>query len=362
MNRERRFPLRSKLFLFLLSFLLTLGVLEVAVRAFHLAPGLMTKERVGPFRFVDNPRLVYELVPRALDKDGVIINKQGFKDDDFVINKPSGVVRIVMLGDSITEGAGVPSGKTFSDCLESMLNERSSAAGLLLRYEVMNFGVGGYNLTAEVETLKLKALAYSPDIVVLNMFFQDDEPIPGVDLCFFVASDINDRDRLDIVRKYIDNRDSLVRKVLYKSKLFLFIVVRLDDLLRRDGLLFYRHGSFADKAAANRRIDEGLSEIKRLQQLNSFNFLICLHPRLGFSEDPRDDYYEEKAHQFGFPSFRMYDYYKCSGVAPCNLVLKQFPEDRTHPNELGHEIIANAMFLELKKNGFINGGLSCSGK
>jgi hypothetical protein len=49
------------------------------------------------------------------------------------------------------------------------------------RYEVLNFGVLGYNTAQEYERLKRKAIAYNPAIVVLYYGFNDPEIVTPID-------------------------------------------------------------------------------------------------------------------------------------------------------------------------------------
>ena len=82
---------------------------EGIVRVFHLCPRIITS--VGPIRLTNNYKTVYEFIPGSNLDDG-ISNKQGFKDDDFTLEKPPGVIRIAMLGDSITQGLHIRKEKT----------------------------------------------------------------------------------------------------------------------------------------------------------------------------------------------------------------------------------------------------------
>jgi hypothetical protein len=71
-----------------------------------------------------------------------------------------------MMRDFITQGVFVSPGKTFSDKREELLNQIANEYHSSLKYEVMNFGVAGYNLAAEVDVLKEKTLAYESGIVI----------------------------------------------------------------------------------------------------------------------------------------------------------------------------------------------------
>ncbi|MEO8168314.1 MAG: hypothetical protein ABI623_08705, partial [bacterium] len=65
------------------------------------------------------------------------INSLGLRDKEYSIPKPSNTFRILMVGDSFTEGDGVFSYETFSKRLEAKLQSFSSP----VKFEVINAGV-----------------------------------------------------------------------------------------------------------------------------------------------------------------------------------------------------------------------------
>jgi lysophospholipase L1-like esterase len=345
--------LRQKFVLIFISVAIALGVSEYAVRKFRLAPE--TSLREGNIRFVDNPRMVYEYIPGAFVGPSRT-NKQGFYDFDFILEKSKNLVRIAMLGDSITQGAFVPLEKTFSKRLEEYLNQRARSQQLLTRYEVMNCGVGGYNLEAEVEVLKEKALLYKPDIVVFNLYFNDNESVPGIDLLFVGNySRLTEQQQFAVVKKYVEDRNSFVRwfeiNVLYRSKLYLFLVCRSGFLKAKLSKLRNIHGRNLDDMQG---IYRGFKEIARLQRDYGFKLLICMHSNLFFRENDNDLKFASMAESFNFFHFGMFPYYRNEGMAPESFQLKDHPKDVCHPNELGHALIAKAMFFEFKKHGFLD--------
>lgn len=104
----------------------------------------------------------------------VTINALGLRDQEYSVAKPPDAVRIIMLGDSVTFGWGVPVEDTPSKMIERRLND----PGMGRRYEVINAGVGNYNTVQEVTFFLKRGLELKPDIVVLNYFINDAEPTP----------------------------------------------------------------------------------------------------------------------------------------------------------------------------------------
>ena len=99
-------------------------------------------------------------------------NSKGLRDREISVERVAGTKRILMLGDSITVGWGVPFEETFSKRLEAMLRAKGETI------EVINTGVGNYNTTQEVQFFLTRGKEYRPDIVILNYFVNDAEPVP----------------------------------------------------------------------------------------------------------------------------------------------------------------------------------------
>src|SRR5262245_23641819 len=149
---------------------LALGLLisEGLVRFLDVAPQIevMSSEL---YRYSDNPKLGWEplpLVERTVSRKG--INDLGYRDVNHSLVKPAGVLRIIVIGDSSAQGTRIKDDRAiFPRVLEATLRAKGVPA------EVQNFGVQGYNTQQEVETLRTKALLYSPDIVILAYCLND---------------------------------------------------------------------------------------------------------------------------------------------------------------------------------------------
>lgn len=100
----------------------------------------------------------------------VVINSIGFREREYALEKPPGVRRIVVLGDSFTFGTGVEFADTFSKRLERRLNESGRP------YQVINFGVSGYDTIRELATFREVAAAFKPDLVIVAYVLNDADP------------------------------------------------------------------------------------------------------------------------------------------------------------------------------------------
>jgi lysophospholipase L1-like esterase len=134
------------------------------------------------------PGLEYELAP---DIDGVHrgvsmrTNSLGMRDGEPLPADTPHLVRIAAIGDSFTFGYGVNQGEDFPAQLEQLLNSHESAGGR--RFDVLNFGVGGYSTVDEEAVLREKALPLKPDLVVLAYCLNDPEVDPVEPLQVYFA-------------------------------------------------------------------------------------------------------------------------------------------------------------------------------
>jgi len=123
----------------------------------------MFDERRG-WRMVPGARFHW----RKEGKSDVQLNREGYRDVDHVLEKPEGVYRIAVLGDSMTVAFEVPFEQSFVQVLQKRLGRLRQR-----RVEVLNFGVRAYGTLQEWMTFNMHARAYKPDLVVL-MFFKND--------------------------------------------------------------------------------------------------------------------------------------------------------------------------------------------
>ncbi|HEX4355063.1 MAG TPA: SGNH/GDSL hydrolase family protein, partial [Polyangiales bacterium] len=87
--------------------------------------------------------------------------------------KPAGVFRIAVIGDSIAYGFGLPQSDALAKQLEDLLQSYHSAN--ISRFEVLNFGVSGYNIDQIDENLRARANAWHPDLVLYAYCLNDPQ-------------------------------------------------------------------------------------------------------------------------------------------------------------------------------------------
>lgn len=166
----------SRLGVLLASLVLALLLAEGLVRALR-APDPPAPGRWGDLvhRASEVPGLGYELVPGASRRGqgtSIRVNRHGMRDDAPL---PAGAGhRIAALGDSFTFGFFVAQDDTWPAVLERKLAEARPDA----RWDVLNFGVGGYSTRDEARVLEHKALAFDPALVIVGYALNDPEIDP----------------------------------------------------------------------------------------------------------------------------------------------------------------------------------------
>ncbi len=96
------------------------------------------------------------------------INHQGMRAErDYSYEKPRGVRRIVVLGDSFAIGYEVDVQQTFAMVLQRELRNRHPAV------EVLNAGVSGFSTGEEAVYIERELIKYEPDVVVVS-FYEND--------------------------------------------------------------------------------------------------------------------------------------------------------------------------------------------
>ncbi len=155
--------------LLIISFSVAIAVLEIALRLLGIG--------YPSFYDVDKKR-GHALIPNMSARwnhEGngwVSINADGLRDRAYDKPKPENHYRIVVLGDSFSEAIQVDAAAAYWNVLEQQLSGCPSLAEKTV--EVINFGVGDYGTAQQYLTLQEKALAYQPDLVLLQIFTGND--------------------------------------------------------------------------------------------------------------------------------------------------------------------------------------------
>lgn len=154
--------------------LLAGGATLVSYAAIDVGAGLILIEPLSPPLVADTVRH-HKLVPDSRaefrQKDFAYIqrvNHLGLRGAEVTVEKPAGVRRVLMLGDSFTMGKGVEDDQTFSVLVQDSLAKVLAACGGG-RLEVVNGGVDSYAPILSYLELKNDLAPLRPDLIILNL-------------------------------------------------------------------------------------------------------------------------------------------------------------------------------------------------
>jgi lysophospholipase L1-like esterase len=281
-------------------------------------------------------RLVRSADPRLYvenDPAGPLVNRDGFRGPDLPHEKAPGTFRIVVLGDSVTFGLGVPTEATFPARLGAALAAESGARGP--RYDVLNLGVSGYGTAQEIRLLEAKGLAYEPDLVVLAYVVNDPLGPELLALSLREAAEI-ERRPLHVAARHSE---------------LLGLVLDRVGLLRQIGRTEATYEKAYGHPEAWASVVDGLAELARLAGEHGFRVAVVMFPLLyDFERYPLaryDEQVREAVARAGFPFLDL------RAVLPARdgTAYRLNVLDDTHPNARGHADAAVAIERFLRESG-----------
>ena len=164
-KQHRKRTGRERLFIILLV-LLVPAVLLVAGEYFIR---IFAPQQIVSDYLVMDPVVDYRLRPNAKGhmtspeySVSMNINSLGFRGEEISLEKPSGVKRVLILGDSYTAGHGLEGDQTLPFRVGRELDRIRPGA-----FEVINGGVGGYCTANEVDFFMEYGLPLKPDLVAI---------------------------------------------------------------------------------------------------------------------------------------------------------------------------------------------------
>lgn len=160
----------KRLTLLAVSLLVTLACLEAGLRLFSdVTPSLTEKDPLIGQRYLRS----FEgdvFVPEARRQVALRFNDTGFRGPSRPEQKPPGVRRLAVLGDSMVASLAVDESETMVCQLERLLNESPSGS----TWEVLNFGVNGASPGQELVLYREVVSRFQPDVVLGTFFVGND--------------------------------------------------------------------------------------------------------------------------------------------------------------------------------------------
>lgn len=270
------------------------------------------------------PGLLYEPVPHVVrDVRGMHVetNALGMRGPEVEAGDDPKRVRIAAIGDSVTFGFSVAYEEAWPAVLAKLLNERAEHGE---RYEVLDFGVGGYSTRDEAIVLAAKALPLKPDLAIVAYFLNDPDYEPAQQPLhrWFRGTEWWERSHLlrAIARWRFDRERKLVG----------------DDIYR------WNHAEGSDRW---RSVLDAFDAMRDAAKRASVPVLVVVFPPYrgfdGWTHYPYADLHARvlaEAERRGFATLDLVPAFVASGTSPWDV-----SADAEHPNADGHAIAAHAI-------------------
>ena len=334
------------LLLTLVSLALTMLVLEICFRLMGIQGEFHQPQKDNlqissfpkfqsplPFGFYPYSRMrsTYDSNPRGyFDSTNSIehrFNAVGWRDSEHSLDKPSGTFRILGLGDSFLFGQGVKQPDVCLKKLETLLAEDLPEKNI----ETINAGNSGLNTNDQLNLLKARGLQYHPDLVIVH----------------FVLNDVEiDKWTLPRPRPDFSPPDWLSGK----SQLWGWSRQRLGRFIYGRSYVRDYLSAFNKDSPEWKRCQSAIREIEKLCNQHNVQLLFVLFP---FFVELDGSYPFQQAHD------TVHHFCKSMEIDILDLrnhysnfsgpELWVHPTDQ-HPNELAHDIAAQAIAQHLRKS------------
>jgi lysophospholipase L1-like esterase len=278
-----------------------------------------TKKKTFSAKFLksENPKLFIELDPA--DKK---INALGLRGPETTLANPDNRYRIALIGDSVAYGYGVPFKQTFGYLLQKNLNENKA---FLPSTEVLNFAVSGYGLESYVEVYREKVRAFNPDLVLLVYCLND----PAATSVVFEA-----------VGKMMQ-RNSSYKKIGKYSEFIAWIKFQYDRA-QRNRKVGQEFGDAYEDPEVIQKINQDFSSLEQMASSDQTTLLVAIVPYFSDFNNPALHIIHDKLHSVLTENNITYtdlsDLFLAQQQPASHWRLN--PEDVTHPNSAGHQLIA----------------------
>jgi lysophospholipase L1-like esterase len=303
----------------LLSFLLSLAVLEGALHAYHRLKDWREQRALPPVSAraaIPSPdaELIFEWNP-GWREDGFSVNSDGMPDREISLQKLPGTFRIAAVGDSISANfRHRPRPEIYLNLLGRELDQEIWRGA---RFEMLNFGVNGYGVEQDVRMLETRVQRFSPDVVIAQLCLNDPYP----------------------------SNSPYTRSAPFgPSRLWNFVFRRLSpDRFWAASFVDYLYD---DEGIQN--VERGMTRLAEIAR-GSLRILPVLFPYLyapaydawGFQR--LHEIYRRAAERAGLPLLDLYRPLRRAGVVE----FRRYPADPIHPGREGHEIAAREILAAL---------------
>lgn len=265
----------------------------------------------------DDPRLIYTIKPNRCGA-----NSLGFFDAEHELSKPPATFRILVIGDSVAQGLGVPEGSSFGMQLQALLREEYALPNI----EVIIMARSGYTTSQELIVLTDTGLSFDPDLIVWSYVLNDP------------AHPIFNHTSGDLGRYFFDPASHTLHFLRRK-------VFELQERYAARGCSSKFH--LLLHCAYREQIGTHIEELGRITRSNDTPVLFVIHPVLEEFDEELDGLMEvhgdlaTMARRAGMEVIDMLEVLRDENLG----LVRQNPEqhDPWHPSVYGNSLIAAAL-------------------
>jgi len=215
----------------------------LALIAAELLVRLMPRLRVSTVMWMPDAELGAVLRPNQKARFSsrefnatVITNSHGQHDYEHTYDKPEGVFRVLLLGDSYVEGLHVARDELFFSLLSERLNSQLAPGSM--RFEFIAMARSGWGTAQQLRALEVDGFKYEPDMVILcflpaNDFFNNSRALMGDPYRPYYVFDEQQELQLQAAQRDASRNSPVYR--IYKRSQFVCCLKQSLELMRSNG-------------------------------------------------------------------------------------------------------------------------------
>jgi lysophospholipase L1-like esterase len=267
-------------------------------------------------------------------------NSLGMRDREVPLEPAAGTWRILVVGDSVAFGEGLPVEKTFPALLEQRLQVETH-----LPVEVLNGGVEGYNTVSELAFLRDVGVKLHPQTVVVAFNLNDWDRAPAINQAGILTRDPHPERRLSLLER---SELASVARVGMQQALARFRGSPTPSADERGFLDFdlyisaiRKHFWANPKGEGLAELEKGLSGFADDARKDHVQIVVAIIPDGDQLHTDKPDLHAQAVvralcDRYGLPWIDLYQAFREAPEWPLFF-------DIMHPNGIGHEIIAREL-------------------
>ncbi len=262
--------------------------------------------------FMTDSSILFSLPRPNLQLPNLKTNSFGMRDKEYSLAKPDSTVRIAALGASYLFGTLYDGEEVWEPILEESLN-MDGPCGSGMKYEILNFGNGGYGVIPQLQMTRTKALKFNPDVLLLVSHERSEH---------FAIFNLFQYLRLGVALE-----DPYLNNLIMRANVS-------PEMTEQE--LHLRLSPYGKEL-----VEWGYNQIAAVCMKNGTRPVWLSFPTTGFTAEDlkRNATYREMAENEGFEVMEEWDIYDGEDVQTLRV-----SEEDLHLNNVGHRLVADRLF------------------